>query len=88
MNSVQFRALSENRNMANRIFGMPEFQAMYGALVMDRPSKLLVAGLPMHTNASHAMYSKGYEDCLEKLLLLGIDPAEHREIPMTFEDND
>ena len=86
LSSAQFRSITENRNAANRVFQMQEFQAMYGCLIQDRPSKGLILGLPPHVNSAHANYCKGYEDCLEKLLLLGIDPQEIKESPMTFEE--
>ncbi len=89
MTVAEFRSSVDRRNIANRVFQMPEFQAMYGALVVDRPSKTISFGLPPHVNSAHAMYSKGYEDCLTNLLLLGIDPKAVKQEPMTFlEENE
>lgn len=80
----EFRSLAENRNSAKRVLNSPEFMMMYSVLVNERPSKTLTIGIPMEYNAAHAMYSKGYEDCLERFQLLGLSEGVEEIPEMTF----
>lgn len=84
----EFRALSENRNSANRVLNSPEFIMMYSVLVNERPSKKLIMPIPTDFVAQHAAYSKGYEDCLERFQLLGVSEGVEEIPEMTFRTED